>query len=323
VVSPSDSKADTPEPFVVVPVDPSLAQITEQMGSKDKFWFDDPTSGRTLFKAARQGSGEDWAEKVAQELCTLLGLPHAGYELANAGNVPGVITPSFVSADETLIHGNELLAGASAKYAFDVQQGGGRSSQYTVALVLETLEASGATVRAEWDLPDSINTAVDVFVGYLLLDAWIGNTDRHQENWGITERLDQAGKVERCIAPQFDSASCLGRNESDAKRNARLTSTDPKFTIESYAARARSPLFASEGSSRPLDTLGAFIEAARIRPVAAEAWLRRLEQVDDAAVQGILDRVPSDRLSMPARQFALRMLGYNRSRLLKYLGALA
>jgi len=52
--------------------------------------------------------GEDWAEKVAAELCELLGLPYAAYELASTwqGN-RGVVSPNFlpaVVANEKQIH---------------------------------------------------------------------------------------------------------------------------------------------------------------------------------------------------------------------------
>lgn len=30
-----------------------------------------------------------------------------------------------------------------------------------------------------------LRPAFDVFTGYLLLDAWIANTDRHPHNWGV------------------------------------------------------------------------------------------------------------------------------------------
>jgi hypothetical protein len=43
--------------------------------------------------------------------------------------------------------------------------------------------------------PEGIQKAVDVFVGYLLLDAWIGNGDRHHENWGIV-RMKTASNSE-------------------------------------------------------------------------------------------------------------------------------
>jgi hypothetical protein len=310
------------QPFIIVPVDPALAEVTEQMGSKDKFWYEDPSLGKTLFKAARPNTGEDWAEKAAQELCHLLGLPHVRYELADAQGVLGVVTPSFVGPHETLVHGNELLAGVSAKYAIDAEESGGRSSQYTVGLVLATLDASGAIPRPEWQLPNDVSSAVDVFVGYLLLDAWIGNTDRHQQNWGIVERQLRA-EVERFLAPQFDSASSLGRNESDARRMARLESKDHQNTVEAYAERARSPLYTSEDATKPLSTLGAFVESARLQPKAANAWLARLASVDPEKVRSILQRIPENRISSTARAFALRMLAYNHVRLLQKLGTFA
>ena len=32
---------------------------------------------------------------------------------------------------------------------------------------------------------EGIQSGVEVFAGYLLLDALIGNTDRHHENWAV------------------------------------------------------------------------------------------------------------------------------------------
>src|SRR5438132_7572406 len=39
----------------------------------------------------------------------------------------------------------------------------------------------------------------------LLFDAWIGNSDRHQENWGVVE-FGNSGR----LAPIYDTAACLG-----------------------------------------------------------------------------------------------------------------
>ena len=61
--------------FPIVPVDPRLALNLEPLGTKRKFWYRD-ASRRMLFKAEERGTGEDWAEKIASELCGLLGLPH-------------------------------------------------------------------------------------------------------------------------------------------------------------------------------------------------------------------------------------------------------
>ena len=79
--------------FPVIRVDSRQDELLEQLGTKRKFWYRDANGVLTLFKAEERGTGEDWAEKVACELCELLGLPHVQYELAHdePANVPGVV----------------------------------------------------------------------------------------------------------------------------------------------------------------------------------------------------------------------------------------
>ncbi len=95
-------------PIITVPTD--AAEATEAMGTKFKFWFHDPEFGYCLYKQARNNTGEDWAEKIASELCELLGLPHAKYELATWDGNCGTVSPSFVPVRGSLILGNEILA---------------------------------------------------------------------------------------------------------------------------------------------------------------------------------------------------------------------
>jgi len=68
--------------FPVITVPDDAADLPEQLGSKPKFWYVGDDSLRYLFKEGREGTGENWAEKVASELCELLGLPHAVYDFA-------------------------------------------------------------------------------------------------------------------------------------------------------------------------------------------------------------------------------------------------
>ncbi len=46
------------------------------------------------------------------------------------------------------------------------------------------------------------------FLNHLVFDAIIGNTDRHQENWGI---IQDSATNEKKLAPAFDNTDCLGR----------------------------------------------------------------------------------------------------------------
>ena len=62
--------------FKIITVPEDAADLPEQLGTKPKFWFQNVQGVDCLFKESRQGTGEDWSEKVAGELCreTLLWL---------------------------------------------------------------------------------------------------------------------------------------------------------------------------------------------------------------------------------------------------------
>jgi hypothetical protein len=305
--------------YPIISVPPDAAEAPEQMGTKRKFWFRHPELGMCLFKLARPDTGEDWSEKVACEMAGLLGLPHARYEMAEWNGEPGSLSVSILSERETLIHGNELIAQLTAEYPHPEAAPRFGNSGHTLSLVLRTLDESGAEPPIEADLPDGVRTAVDVFVGYLLLDALIGNTDRHHENWAVIESY--ALDVDELefylhLAPTYDHASCLGRNEPDAKRAERLRTRDSGNTVEAYADRCASALYRGPADRKPLRTIDAFGEAAAVSPRAAEAWIGRLREVSEAEITRLLAEVPRQRCSAVAQEFATRIVLHNRARLL-------
>jgi hypothetical protein len=69
--------------YTIYQVPDNAAEATEQLGTKPKFWFTDADGRKLLFKESRGETGEDWAEKVAAALCSILELPHGEYELAS------------------------------------------------------------------------------------------------------------------------------------------------------------------------------------------------------------------------------------------------
>lgn len=204
--------------FPVVTVADAAAWLTEPLGSKRKFWFQHESSIPSLFKEARSGTGEDWSEKVACELCRLLSLPHVHYDLAIWKHNRGVVCPTCVPGDGQLVHGNELLAQLLPEYPRQQARG---VSQHTLEHVFAVLQNGEIHMPIGWTPFPGIDAAVDVFVGYLMLDAWIGNTDRHHENWALVVRPQGTH-----LAPSYDHAASLGSHETDANRHDRLTTRD-------------------------------------------------------------------------------------------------
>lgn len=282
----------------------------EVLGTKPKRWLRHPETGEHwLMKDAtysqrndgtRYRKGDDWSERVANGVAARLGLPAAHTELAasRTSEAPklGVISRSVLAApqgdsvEQVLIPGNQFLA--------EPVTGRDRSA-YTPAAIRKALES----VQAPDDVDASL-TAWDVFVGYLVLDAVVGNTDRHEENWAV---VDRAGH--RCLAPTFDHASCLGFQFADEQRRDRLRTRDSGYTPEAYADRAKTHF-----AGRP-HTI-AVARQAMAMPVtdSADLWMHHCREVD-RLVESIW-LVPEDRMSLSAREFAERVLRRNCQRLL-------
>lgn len=299
----------TPEYQVIVVTKENFElRENEYLGTKDKFWFKHENLDY-LYKQARPNIGEDWAEKVAAELCEILGIPHAEYELAETWEGKrGVASLKFLQekAGEALVNGNELLAAIVPNYNTSATYG---ASQHTIDVVLKALGNESIKLPPAWTAPSTIKTAVDVFAGYLLLDAWIGNGDRHHENWGvISKKMMPAATETIYLAPTYDHASSLGRELSDVKRQ--------KCLVEAYANNCYSAFYRSIGDSKTLRTCEVFTYVARIYPKAANVWLERLGSISTAKISEIFNGIPSSRISPIAIDFAQKILEYNQRRLL-------
>lgn len=300
--------------FTIIEVPEESADLPEQLGTKFKFWFRNASGDKHLFKEGRPHTGENWAEKVAAELCSLLGLPAAGYELGKFRDKRGVISPTFVPRNGRLILGNELLAKILRDYDENKRY---RVREYKLRTVLIVLSTKSVNPPIGFQVFEGVESAVDVFVGYLMLDALIANQDRHHENWGLILTADR----EVHLAPTYDHASSLGRNELDTTRSEMLTTKDIGRSIQKYVERAASafyPLSPAEpnGRLKTLSTLDAFLESARLRPAAARAWVNRLNAIPVDQIPKIFAEFPPDEISQVAADFSLQMLKLNKARLL-------
>ncbi len=290
-------------PIIEVPDD--APELTEQVGTKLKFWFD---GSRQLFKEVRSRTGEDWAEKIACEICGLLELPHASYDLASWKGRRGVVSQNFLSEGCALVHGNQLL-GKVVGPVYPITKLY-KVRQHTLKVVLRLMNALEPPIG--FRAFPGVETALDVFIGYLLLDAWIGNNDRHHQNWGLV--FTPVGELH--LAPTFDHASCLGRIESDDEKRQRLGTKDQARTVSTYVVKCRSAFYHSPASEEPLSTLEVFRTAARANPNGALSWLKRLQDIALTDTKRICQQIPSARMSDVSVEFAQRILELNRLRLL-------
>ena len=288
---------EAPSPYPVLQIRALREAGKEAMGSKPKFWYRE-ASGRTswLFKYPQEGTGQHWAEKIAAEVARAIGVPHAVVELGEVEGRRGSATRSFLSGEETtLLHGGEVLA---RTMPYDRQRRFGQSS-HTLSNIFEALERflEDETVVAKARLQ---------FAGYVVLDALIGNTDRHHDNWGL---IEFASPSERryALAPSFDHGSSLGRELPERKRSARLEAG----TVGRYAEKGRGGIFWSAGGRygpSPLDLVRC---AASQYSTLFQKPVRRVRALSGESLEAIVRRVPADWMSQPARDFAEALLAYN------------
>lgn len=302
-----------PYPLIEVSL---VANDLEQLGTKEKFWFFYPhdSINKQLFKYSWKNTGEHWSEKCAAELCHLLQIPHASYELARCNGKFGVVTENMIPAGYRMVMGNEVLHSSTADYPRPLEQGESpvKVREHTITRVLGCLDQQSILPPiSQYDL-NGLNAA-DVFCGYLMLDALISNQDRHHENWAIMLHNDTGNKY---LCPSYDHAASLGREMVDDERTDRLTSKDSNRRIPFFVRKARSQMFRTKIDKKALSTLDAFHLAIENRSLARNHWLSRLRVLSDESIASVFEQVPVSCISEPAREFAKQMVIENRKRLL-------
>ncbi|GAB4300647.1 MAG: hypothetical protein Fur0025_40410 [Oscillatoriaceae cyanobacterium] len=73
------------------------------------------------------------------------------------------------------------------------------------------------------------------------------------------------------------------------------------------------------GDKKAMLSLDAFREAAKRHTDAARVWLKILENIASNELTSMFNRLPQERISEPAINFALEVLKINRNRLLELL----
>ena len=286
-----------PDPFHIVTVQPRWMLRDEAMGTKSKFWYREPNvGGKWLFKFARENTGEHWAEKIAAEVAGTLRTYHAPVELAKFKGRRGTVTESFAREGRELRHGNEILAITVPDY----------DSRKRFHQSKHTLDNIWSALDRVFRRPASARRAKLLFAEYLLLDALIGNTDRHHENWGLLVRRVKGG-FRSFLAPSFDHASSLGRELVDERRNRFLA----EGRVAGYSERGRGGIYWAADETRGQSPVELVRRAAGHYPELFRSALVKMRALREDDLDMIVERVPATWMSPSAREFAVGLMKYN------------
>ncbi len=282
-------------PYKILEVQSDWQIAVEEMGSKKKFWYRDPDTD-WLFKFPQANTGQHWAEKIAAEVAARLGTLHAKVELAEFQGTRGSVTESFARRGRELVHGNQLLGRVIHGYDPERKL---RQSAHTLSNILQVMDR--VFVNSE-----SARRAKLHIAEYLVLDGLIGNTDRHHENWGVLRK--RAGNRWRgFVAPSFDHASSLGRELLDARRDRDLAQN----RVGNYVEKGRGAIYWSGEERHGPSPLELVRRGTGTHPDLFRPALVKLENLDESALRGLVNRVPDDWMTPSARGFAVALLCYN------------
>lgn len=299
-----------PSPNTIINISSDWIDGTEDMGSKRKFWFllDGERNNKWLYKKARPNTGEHWAEKVASEVAELLELPTHQVSLAEYNGQAGCAVKSFLRTNEDLIHGNELLAGCVSGYDKDKQYG--QSDHHFKNIV--------KAVTRGFPHPKQQLLAAEQFVGYMVLDALVGNTDRHHENWGITQWIEVTDNPEtkklsitekRKLAPTFDHGSSLGRELLDEKRQMLL---DEPNGVARYIKKGKGGIFQDREQKRGMNPIELVKLIAVNYPELFKPWQRKIAALPETFISPILDNISEDHMTATSKAFCLAFTSESR-----------
>ncbi|MPZ96964.1 MAG: hypothetical protein GEU96_19150 [Propionibacteriales bacterium] len=286
--------------LAIVDVSDWEVRIPEPGGSDANVWLFDPeTEADALFKpvVAKAGrrQGEDWAEKVVEQVAALIGVPSARIRMATRNGHPGLLSYDLAPAGHELQTGAVLIGEIDGRLVPRAKERLGHNLA-NIHTVLAPRQAVG--------MPDRF-TAFDQFCGYLVMDALVANRDRHEENWGVLR--DPDGRV--TLAPSYDHGNSLGFNLLDNRRLLEL-GRDPE--LERWASRGFADRFEA---SRDM-TLVEFAHRAlaMARPGTGAHWLGRLAHVVPTAWETVVNSTPE--MSEACRTFCVRLVTTNQRRLL-------
>jgi hypothetical protein len=288
--------------FPVIEIQPEWVLEPEALGSKQKFWYRQPESKSDwLFKYPKQNTGQHWAEKIAAEIASCMDIPHARVELALFQGEQGSIAESFVQVSQDLFHGNQILARKVSEYDPKIKR---KQSDHTLENIFLVL---GRTFTE----PEGVREAKILFSDYLVLDATIGNTDRHHENWGILLQRMENNLWDGVLAPSFDHASSLGQELLDTgEKQCRQKILNAK-QLGSYSEKASGAIYWNNTDRKGISPLELVRRAAVNYPEIFNTAIRRVERLDRSKLEEIVSRVPEYWMTPLARRFSIELMCYN------------
>lgn len=166
--------------------------LSEGGGRSEKIWLINPDTSQTgLFKYRKTEYTTDHiSECIAFDLAKLINLPCAKFELGLYKGRQGSMSYNILhNESETLTEGISYINQKYPNYDVDKCMDPVKNCTYSLEMIKEAI--------------DGVIDFTD-FLRIPIFDYIIGNSDRHQSNWGILVK-----NKEKMLSPLYDNSSSL------------------------------------------------------------------------------------------------------------------
>ncbi len=164
-----------------------------------------------------------------------------------------------------------------------------RSFQYSYDDIMSLLRINKKLTR--------VAETIDTFWDMYIVDALLGNFDRHGSNWGF---LKDTSKDSYCIAPVFDNGSCLYPQMTDEDEMRSVIQSDEQTRVRVFRF-PNSQIKMGGDKSSYFDVI-----SSRTFPECNEALLRIFPRIDLGAIDRIIDGI--DAVSETHKSFYKHMI---------------
>lgn len=258
-------------------------------GSRRKKLVFDKSKRIAMFKYERENyeCSEASSEKIAYEISKILGYRCAKIELAkDTENKIGVL--NYLFSDKKVSPHTDIVTYLNKESNI-------RSEYYTISNIKKTL--------------DEIDKSLfQGFIRIMIFDALIGEQDRHEENWGITEKN---GKY--FISPLYDNGDSLLREFKKQEVLEKYQNGDKDF--DSYINRSKTWIYRDDKEKRYGHfELIDFLNNNYHEIVKKE--INNLEKLTDNSIKLIVYRIPKELLTNEQKEYIICYLRKRRDILL-------
>lgn len=257
---------------------------------KKRLVYDIKNEEKAMFKYEEYNCTESCSEKISYEISKLLGYDCAKIELAkDEYGTLGILNYIFLDL---------------------------RKEEHSDAV--SYLNPNGKSIKEFYTIENIEKCLNDIdknlfkdFLKIMVFDALVGETDRHEENWGI---LLKNGKYK--ISPLYDNGCNLLREF----KNEKLLNdySEGKKDFNAYINRSKSLIY-NPKSGKKYTHFELIKKLKETHQVEIEREINKLNKITNEEIEEIVNKIPNELMTDIHKQFIVKYLIIRKQKLLKII----